>query len=541
MDLSVWLLLGSGAAVVVLLTLSAFFSASEIAIFSLERHRLDGLVEEGRPGALTLRRLRENPHRLLVTILVGNNIVNVALASLVSVILALVLSPEAAVVVGTVGISALVLLFGEITPKSYGVANSEALSLRVASPVALVGRALAPLVWLFDAVSGWINRLTGGGGDIERPYVTREEIESLLRSGERVGAIGETEREMVEGVFDLSTTTAREIMVPRVNVVGVDVNTPLDEILSVCADRRLTRVLVYDDTLDHVVGIADVRDVERAVQRDLPLRDVLLPTLQVPEGREIDDLLEEMQAERVPMVVVRDEFGETEGILTVEDILEEIVGEIFEVGEERFIRPTHDGLVAKGEVTVGEVNDALGVELSTEGEYETVAGLINAELGRIGDIGDSIRIDGVSLTVERIDGHRIRRVRVRRLPSPEGTDAGATGGAETGTADGRIPEDAEAPDDAEEQDDAGAPDDAEEQDDAGAPDDAEGQDDAGTPDDAEGPEPGTPTGDDDGTRDDGTRDDGASGGDDEPGDRSGQRRDDGGRTRRGDDADESNG
>ena len=417
MNLSVPTLLGSAAAVVVLLGLSAFFSASEIAIFSLERHRLEGFVEQRRPGAEVLQRLREDPHRLLVTILVGNNTVNVALASLVSVVLAVALSPGVAVVAGTVLISVLVLLFGEITPKSYGVANADDLSLRVAGPITAVGRVLAPIVLLFDAASGTINRLTGGGSDIERPYVTREEIASLVRTGERVGAIGETEREMVEGVFDLSTTTAREIMVPRVNVVGVESEAALDEILSICAERRLTRVLVYEDTLDHVVGVADVRDVQRAVQRGLTLDDVLLPALQVPASREIDDLFEEMQAERVPMAVVRDEFGETEGILTVEDILEEIVGEIFEVGEERFMRSTADGLVVKGEVTVGEVNDALDVDLSTEGEYETVAGLINAELGRIGDVGDAVRIDGVTLTVEGTNGHRIRRVRVRRPPS----------------------------------------------------------------------------------------------------------------------------
>ncbi|WP_245902860.1 transporter associated domain-containing protein [Salinigranum rubrum] len=182
-----------------------------------------------------------------------------------------------------------------------------------------------------------------------------------------------------------------------------------------CATNRLTRVPVYQGTLDHVVGIADIRDVERAIREGKTLDDVLLPSLQVPEGREIDDLLAEMQAERVTMVIVRDEFGETEGILTVEDILEEIVGEIFEVGEERFIRPTTDGLVVKGEVTVGEVNDALGVDLTTEGEFETVAGLINAELGRIGDVGDRVVVADVALDVERVDGHRIRRVRVRPM------------------------------------------------------------------------------------------------------------------------------
>ncbi|WP_380679644.1 hemolysin family protein [Salinigranum sp. GCM10025319] len=403
--------------IVLLLAVSAFFSSSEIAVFSLERHQLSALLEtdDGDPRAEVLQRLREDPHRLLVTILVGNNVVNIAMASIASVLLAAVLSPEVAVVATTIGMSALVLVFGEISPKSYGVANAERLALRVAGPLTTIERLLFPLVYVFDVVSRGLNRFTGGGSDIERPYVTREEIEALLKTGERIGAIAETEHEMVEGVFDLGSTTAREVMVPRVNLVAVDVETPLDEVVEVCATNRLTRVPVYQGTLDHVVGIADIRDAERALREGKTLDDILLPVLQVPEGREIDDLLAEMQAERVTMVIVRDEFGETEGILTVEDILEEIVGEIFEVGEERLIRPTVDGLLVKGEVTVGEINDVLGTDLPTEGEFETVAGLINAELGRIGDVGDSVVVAGVSLDVQRVDGHRITRVRVRPI------------------------------------------------------------------------------------------------------------------------------
>jgi CBS domain containing-hemolysin-like protein len=407
------LLLGAGA-ILGLLACSAFFSGAEIALFSLERHRIEAMrdreAEDDR--ITTLARLREDPHRLLVTILVGNNLVNVAMATLAGALLTELLGTGAGVVAATVVMSVLILLFGEITPKSYGVANAERLSLSVAGPIAAVQLLLYPLVSVFDGVSGVINRLTGGEPDIEAPYVTREEIEALLETGELVGAIDEAEREMVQGVFDLGSTRAREVMVPRVNVVGVDVATSVREVLAVCADERLTRLPVYDGTLDRIVGVADVRDVIRADREGLSLREVVTETIQIPDTRDVDDLLDEMQRERVPMVIVRDEFGETEGIITVEDILEEIVGEITEVGEKRPIRRTADGLVVQGEVTVGEVNDALDVALPREGEYETVAGLINAELGRIGDVDDRLEFDDVSLVVERVDGNRIRRVRV---------------------------------------------------------------------------------------------------------------------------------
>jgi CBS domain containing-hemolysin-like protein len=402
-------------AVVVLLGFSAFFSASEIAIFSLERHRLSALLASEDPRADTLGRLRENPHRLLVTILVGNNVVNIAMASIATLVLTRLLGPGPGVAASTLGMSFLVLIVGEITPKSYGVANSESLSLSVAGSIARVQQLLYPVVVVFDTLSRGINRLTGGGQEIEKPYVTREQIEDLLETGERAGDIAESEREMVQGVFDLSHTRAKEIMVPRVNVVAVDVTSSLGSVLDTCAEHRVTRLPVYDGTLDRVVGIADIRDVERAIRQGLSLDEVLTDPLQVPDTIEIDDLLSEMQAERVSMAVVRDEFGEVEGVLTVEDILEEIVGEIFEVGEERLIRPTADGLLVNGEATVDEVNDALGSGVPTAGDFETVAGLVNAELGRLGDVGDRIVIDGVQFTVESTDGTRIRRVRVHML------------------------------------------------------------------------------------------------------------------------------
>ncbi|SFK99439.1 Hemolysin, contains CBS domains [Halogranum rubrum] len=404
------------AAVAALLVCSAFFSGSEIAVFSLERHRLSALLQrETESRVAPLRRLRDDPHRLLVTILVGNTIVNVAMASIATAVIARLFDPTTGAIVSTIVMSGLILLFGEISPKSYGVANAESLALSTARPLELVQKALYPVVVFFDVASRGINRITGGGQDIERPYVTREEIEALLTTGERVGVIDEVERDMVQGVFDLSSTTAREVMVPRVNVVGVDVETPLEEVLEVCSTNRLTRLPVYEGTLERMVGIADIRDVERAAREGGHLREALLPTLQVPDSREIDSLLTEMQDKRVPMVIVLDEFGEMEGIITIEDILEEIVGEIFEVGEERFIRPTARGLLVKGEVTVGEVNDFLGVELPLEGDFETVAGLINTELGRIGDVGDTVEVASVSLTVDSIDGNRISRVRVEQV------------------------------------------------------------------------------------------------------------------------------
>ncbi|GAB6879122.1 hemolysin family protein [Halorubrum gandharaense] len=423
------------AIVAVLLAVSAFFSASEIAVFSLERHRVAALKDgEDRRGQV-LARLREDPHKLLVTILVGNNVVNIGMTALATAALAAAFGAGTGTALATGIMSILVLVVGEITPKSYGVAHAESLALRVARPLAAVQRVLYPVVAVFERVSDGINRLTGSES-AGRPELTRAELERLVATGERVGAIDEREQAMVEGVFALGATSAREVMVPRPNVVAVPRSASLREIVSTCADERVTRVPVYEGTLDHVVGVVDVRDAERAMREGLDLADILLETRSVPDSRRIDSLLAEMQENRLPLVAIVDEYGEVEGIVTVEDIVEEIVGEILETGEERVFRPTDDGLLVKGEVTVTEVNDVMGVALPRDGDYETVAGLLNAHLGRIGREGDTVEFPDVdvTITVEAAERNRIRRVRVRRIPgwTPAGEGEKGGDGAERG-------------------------------------------------------------------------------------------------------------
>ncbi|MFC6615134.1 hemolysin family protein [Halopenitus salinus] len=403
--------------IAILLCVSAFFSASEIAIFSLERHRVAALSAGTDPDGPVLARLRDDPHRLLVTILVGNNVVNITMASLATATLAAAYGPGAGVTIATAVMSVLILVVGEIAPKSYGVANAERIALAVARPIAFVERVLSPVVTVFEGVVSVVERVTGSP-TATPPGLTRAELERLVATGERVGAIDERERRMVEGVFDLDETSVREILVPRPNVVAVDRETPLEEIVGLCASERLTRVPVYEGSLDHVVGFVDVRDAERAIREGLDLDDVLREVVVVPDSQRVDVLLAELQTRRIPLAVVVDEYGETEGIATIEDVLEEIVGDIAEVGEKRSLRHTDDGLLVNGEVTVGEVTDVLelDVALPRDGEYETVAGLVNARLGRVGEPGDRVEFpdSGVSIAVETTDGNRVRTVRVRR-------------------------------------------------------------------------------------------------------------------------------
>ncbi|MCX2817768.1 hemolysin family protein [Haladaptatus sp. F3-133] len=409
------IVLAGVAAVVLLMILSAFFSSSEIAMFSLERHRIDSLAEGEEASAATLESLRENPHRLLVTILVGNNVVNIAMTSIATALFAIYVPGGLAVLLTTVIISVLVLVFGESAPKSYAVENTEEWALRIARPLQASQYVMYPAVVFFDHLTRGVNRFTGGRSDIETSYVTRDEIEGLLRTGEEEGVIEEDEREMIQSVFRFTNTIAKEVMTPRLDVVSVTADASLDEVLQTCVENDVTRVPVYRDNLDNIVGIVDIRDIIPALETDATPADIVEPTLHVPETKEIDDLLRELQDERIHLAIVIDEFGSTKGLVTVEDIVEEIVGEIFETEEEEPIERIDDGTITvKGEVNLDEVNEELGIDLPEEGEFETVAGFIYNRMGRLVEEGETVVDQGVTLTVEETENTRILRVRVEK-------------------------------------------------------------------------------------------------------------------------------
>ncbi len=406
---------------IVLMGLSAFFSSSEIAMFALPDYRTDVLVEEGRRGAATLKRLKEDPHRLLVTILVGNNLVNIAMSSIATGLLALYLSQGAAVAVATFGITAVVLLFGESAPKSYAVENTESWALRISRPLKLSGYLLLPLVVTFDVLTRQVNKLTGGQAAIESGYVTRSEIQDMIETGEREGVIEEEEHEMLQRIFRFNKSIAKEVMTPRLDMTAVPVDADVDEAIQTAVQSGHARVPVYEGSLDNVVGVVHIRDLVRDVNygeadlNDLELEDLISPTLHVPESKNVDELLTEMREERMHMVIVIDEFGTTEGLITMEDMVEEIVGEILEGGEDEPIEHVDGGAVVQGEVNIHEVNEALEIELPEGEEFETVAGFVFNRAGRLVEEGEQIEYDGIRIIVEEVENTRIKQARLEEF------------------------------------------------------------------------------------------------------------------------------
>ncbi|QSG04309.1 hemolysin family protein [Natranaeroarchaeum sulfidigenes] len=415
---------------VILMGLSAFFSSSEIAMFALPEYRTDVLVDEGRRGASTLKQLKEDPHRLLVTILVGNNLVNIAMSSIATALLALYLSQGAAVAAATFGITAVVLLFGESAPKSYAVENTESWALRIARPLKFSGYLLLPLVVTFDVLTRQVNRLTGGQAAIESGYVTRSEIQEMIETGEREGVIKEEEHEMLQRIFRFNKSIAKEVMTPRLDMTAVPVDADVDEAIQTAVQSGHARVPVYEGSLDNVVGVVHIRDLVRDVNygeadlNDLDLEDLISPTLHVPESKNVDELLTEMREERMHMVIVIDEFGTTEGLITMEDMVEEIVGEILEGGEDEPIEYVERGAVVQGEVNIHEVNEALEIDLPEGEEFETVAGFVFNRAGRLVEEGEQIEYDGIRITVEEVENTRIKQARLEELKAETHNDDG---------------------------------------------------------------------------------------------------------------------
>jgi putative hemolysin len=420
--------------ILLLLVGSGFFSSSEIALFSLASHQIDAMIDDGQRGARVVKSLKEDPHRLLVTILVGNNMVNITMSSVSTTIVGFYFDAGAAVLISSFGITSMVLLFGESAPKSYAVEHTEKWARTVAPPLKIVGKVLWPLVTLFYYLTSVVNKVTGGGSSIESSAVTRDEIRNMIKTGEREGILDEEERELLQRALRFTDATAKEVMTPRLDITGISTDATVEEAIKQCIRSGHARLPAYDDSLDSVVGVFDVRNLDESNYDefdDRTVEEVVAPTLHVPESKNVDDLLSEMREQRTHMVIVIDEFGATEGLITMEDMTEEVVGEIL-VGDEdhpiEFVDA--DTLLVDGSVNIEDVNDALDIVLPEGEEFETIAGFMFNRAGRLVQAGERFEYENVALQAEQVDDTRIQEVRVSVDREPGVSDGDGTPGDE---------------------------------------------------------------------------------------------------------------
>jgi len=401
---------------IICVLLSAFFSSSEVALISMTRAKVRTLVNEGRPGSLALARLKKSPNHLLTTILIGNTIVNIAAAAIATAT-AITAFGSIGVGIATGAVVIILLVFGEIGPKVYAARASEGFALAVARPVFWLSFVFTPVIWLVDKVSHSLPLYR----DQPELSVTEEEIKEWIDVGKEEGTIEQEEQDMLYSVLEFGDTTAREIMTPRVDVTLMEDTATFEEAIRIFNETGFSRIPVYHEQVDNITGILNVKDVFSAMvsrRKDTAIREITYDPYFVPETIKIDDLLKELQVRRVQIAIVIDEYSSFVGIVTVEDILEELVGDIMDEfdKEEPEVQKLADGVfVVDAQMWVDDLNEQLGVTLPVDKSYETIGGLLIDRLGHIPQHpGEKAEIVAgrVTLVVMQMHGRRIVKVKI---------------------------------------------------------------------------------------------------------------------------------
>jgi CBS domain containing-hemolysin-like protein len=401
---------------VICVLFTAFFSSSEVALISITRAKARTLVNEGKKGSEAVAALKDSPEHLLITILIGNTLVTTAAAAIATAV-AIQIFGDIGVGIATVFVVIVLLVFGEIGPKIYAARASDSFVLTVAPVILFASRIFSPIIWLVERVSPTF----GIGKETSEPAVTEEEIKEWIDVGKEDGTIEQGEQEMLYSVLEFADTTAREIMTPRVDVTLIEDTVTFEEAIRIFNETGFSRIPVYHDQIDNITGILNVKDVFSAMvshRKDSTIKEVMYDPMFVPETKKIDDLLKELQVHRVQMAIVIDEYSSFVGIATVEDILEEIVGDIMDEydKEEPDIQNISDGVfVVDAQMWVEDINERMEIDLPVDESYETIGGLIIDRLGHIPlHPGEKVEINegNIILAVMQMHGRRIVKVKV---------------------------------------------------------------------------------------------------------------------------------
>jgi CBS domain containing-hemolysin-like protein len=404
--------------------IAAMASGTETALTSVGRLRVRFLAEQGSKSAAILQRLRADPNRFLSTVLFVNTLALIV-ASTATALLSESLFTRWGVpeqwrlwltLLDSVILSVILLIAAEVTPKTLAITHAERVALLAAGPVDSLASVLGPILWAVTLIS----RALTGGRAARAPYLTEEELISMLHVSEEQGVIEEQEHQMIHGIIEIGDKTVREIMIPRTDIVAVEKHAPLKDIVRLFKEHRHTRMPVYDVDIDHVVGLIHTKDLllfyTLSSAQKFDMDKMLRPIEFTPEQKKVDELLHDMRTKKVHMIIVVDEYGGTAGLVTLEDLLEEIVGEIrdeYDSAEEDelVILNDHEARVDAG-FPLEELNSRLGLAIEESGDYDSVGGYVHSVLGKIAAPGDTFRGGRAKWTVEKVKGRRILTIRL---------------------------------------------------------------------------------------------------------------------------------
>jgi CBS domain containing-hemolysin-like protein len=402
---------------VVSLLLAAFAAASETALTSVSRLRMRSLAEEGNRHAAVVVRLHNDPNAYLSTILSVNTVAVIVASTTATLIIANTYRsfPEAA---GTAILSAIVLVFCEIAPKSLALRFNERLALVLGRPVEALTRLLRPVVGLLTLVSNSLLRAATRGQNVVGPFVTEEELKLMLHLSQQQGVVEYGEQEMIHGILEMTDKTVREVMVPRIDVVAIETSSTVTELIDLVVKFGHSRIPVYEGSMDNIAGVVYAKDLLRARARSGDQRKVTTLMREpyfTPEVKHVGELLKEMQQRKVHMAVVVEEHGGTAGIVTFEDLIEEIVGPIrdeYDLGEQEEVQFLNDcEVLLNARVPVDDLKDLLHIDIG-ETESDSIGGLVYERLGKIPSVGDTLQLDDAVLTVEQVRRQSIQLVRI---------------------------------------------------------------------------------------------------------------------------------
>lgn len=404
---------------VLLLSASAFFSSAETALMTSNKLRIRNLAENGDKRAENVLEITANTDKMLSAILIGNNIVNLS-ASALSTTLTLKVFGSSLVGVATGVLTFLILVFGEITPKNVASKNAEDMALKYIGIISLLVIVLTPAIYVVNKVAGIVISLFIKNND-DNNTVTEDELRAMVEVSHEDGVIEKEEKKMIVNVVDFGDTVAGDIMLPRVDMVMVSVESSYEEILKIFREERYTRIPVYEESPDNVIGILNVKDFLLIEDKEnFSVKEHLREPLYTYEYKKTSSLMVDMRKTGANIVIVLDEYGTTVGLITLEDMLEEIVGEIrdeFDAEEDEGItKISETEYLIDGSTNLDDVNDRIGLELSSD-EYESIGGIIMEKLGRLPVEGEVITFDNIILTVKKMDHARIEKVGLKLKPS----------------------------------------------------------------------------------------------------------------------------
>lgn len=400
---------------VILLMVSAFFSASETALMSLSKIRLRHMVDCKTKGAERINKLLKNPSKLLGSILVGNNISNIG-ASALATSLAIHLYKDSGVAIATISMTILVLIFAEITPKSLAAQNSEKIALKVAGPISLITFLLNPLITVLIYITNTIIKILGGEIDKVKPFITEEELKTMVSVSHEEGVLEGEEKQMIYNVFEFGDSQAKDVMTPRTDMIVANITSTYQELINIFREEQFSRLPIFEETVDNIIGVLYIKDLiffEDGKEEFSIEKHMRVPYFTY-EFKSTVDLFADMRAKRVPIAVLLDEYGGTSGIVTIEDLVEEIVGDLedeYDDDEDKIEVIKEDEYIVDGDTKINMVNEMIGLNIESE-DFDSIGGFVTGLLGRLPKTGETINYNDTKFTIQSISRNRIVKMKI---------------------------------------------------------------------------------------------------------------------------------